>query len=260
MAEERIDQAKYSLPIKESQKNGFLLQCYESGNVNKVYVSTLLSRRLGREYMNGVNKNDILKKLVIIEEEKILGVTFTENGIKSFKAHLTKNISCRELLHLQGIKVIYNEYDNLEYHIIPINEYNNIEKLIFQSFTAKGKPMNNAYYANEWNIIRNYLPVKMQFKENKIDTLASKKENNYHEEYGAIVKLNKIVRIQYLKYDWQLNVVIVENQNDSAKTDNGILNVAIHSPLGTSLLGRRVGEIVKIESESIQVKILAILN
>jgi very-short-patch-repair endonuclease len=260
MAEERIDQAKYSLPIKESQKNGFLLQCYESGNVNKVYVSTLLSRRLGREYMNGVNKNDILKKLVIIEEEKILGVTFTENGIKSFKAHLTKNISCRELLHLQGIKVIYNEYDNLEYHIIPINEYNNIEKLIFQSFMAKGKPMNNAYYANEWNIIRNYLPVKMQFKENKIDTLASKKENNYHEEYGAIVKLNKIVRIQYLKYDWQLNVVIVENQNDSAKTDNGILNVAIHSPLGTSLLGRRVGEIVKIESESIQVKIMAILN
>ncbi len=140
--------ADYVLPIQTSQKNGFLLQCYESGHINKVYVSTLLSRKIGKEYMNGLNQNDKLKFLTIIENEMIIGIFFYENGVKKFKAHLTENISCREQLHLQGYKVIYNEFDRVEYKFFPLRIQNEINRLIFHSFTANGKPVSNNYYDN----------------------------------------------------------------------------------------------------------------
>lgn len=153
MSEKNIIDANYTLPIKTSQKNGYLLQCYESGHVNKVYVSTLLSRKIDKEYMNGLNHDDTLKLLLIIETEKVIGIFFYENGVRKFKAHLTENISCREQLHLQGYKVIYNEFDKIEYQILPLKIQDDITRLIFQSFTATGKPVNNSYYDNEWSII-----------------------------------------------------------------------------------------------------------
>jgi len=145
--------ADYVLPIQTSQKNGFILQCYESGHINKVYVSTLLSRKIGKEYMNGLNQNDNLVFLTIIENEAIVGIYFYENGVKKFKAHLTENISCREQLHLQGYKVIYNEFDRVEYKFFPLRIQDEINRLIYQSFTASGKPVSNNYYKNEWSVL-----------------------------------------------------------------------------------------------------------
>ena len=160
MSEKDITDANYILPIKSSQKNGYLLQCYESGHVNKVYVSTLLSRKIDKEYMNGLNHDGNLKLLIIIETEKVIGIFFYENGVKKFKAHLTENISCREQLHLQGYKVIYNEFDKIEYQILPLKIQDDITRLIFQSFTATGKPVNNSYYDNEWSVINRFINQK----------------------------------------------------------------------------------------------------
>ena len=126
--------ADYILPIQTSQKNGYLLQCYESGHVNKVYISTLLSRKIGKEYMNGLNQNDNLEFLTIIENEMIIGIYFYENGVKKFKAHLTENIPCREQLHLQGYKVIYNEFDKIEYKSFPLKIQNEINQSNFSKF------------------------------------------------------------------------------------------------------------------------------
>ncbi|MFA7133244.1 MAG: hypothetical protein WC108_08105, partial [Bacteroidales bacterium] len=149
--------------------NGYLLQCYESGHVNKVYVSTLLSRKIDKEYMNGLNHDGNLKLLIIIETEKVIGIFFYENGVKKFKAHLTENISCREQLHLQGYKVIYNEFDKIEYQILPLKIQDDITRLIFQSFTATGKPVNNSYYDNEWSVINKFIDQKNILKGNRYE-------------------------------------------------------------------------------------------
>jgi len=45
-------EADHVLPIKSDQRNGFLLQCYDSGHINKVFVSTLLARKINKEYMS----------------------------------------------------------------------------------------------------------------------------------------------------------------------------------------------------------------
>ena len=146
-------EADYVISINSNDRNGYLLQCYKSGHINKVKISALLSKKIGKEYMNGKNENDELINLEIIESEKIIGIYFNENGSKKFKAHLTENISSREKLHLQGYKVMYMDFENIDYKIMPLKILDDINRLVFQSFTANGKPINNNYYASEWSII-----------------------------------------------------------------------------------------------------------
>lgn len=146
-------EADYVIPIQEIYQTGFLLQCYKSGHVNKVHIPILFSRRIGKEYMNGLNKGGELVHIEVVETEKIIGIYFNENGRRKFKAHLTENISTREQLHLQGYKVIYNDFDRIEYNVLPIGIYNDIKRLVFQSFTANGKPVDNNYYQEEWKVL-----------------------------------------------------------------------------------------------------------
>lgn len=145
--------ADYVIPIQEIHQKGFLIQCYNSGHINKVHIPTLLSKKIGREYMNGLNKGGQLVHIEAVETEKIIGIYFDENGRKKFKAHLTENISTREQLHLQGYKVIYNDFDRIEYNILPLGVYNDISRLVFSSFSANGKELDNIYYKKEWEVL-----------------------------------------------------------------------------------------------------------
>jgi len=213
-------EADYVLPIRKSQKNGYLLQCYKSGHINKVYVSTLLSRKIGKEYMNGYNQNNNLEFLTIIENEMIVGIFFYENGVKKFKAHLTENISCREQLHLQGYKVIYNEFDKIEYNIFPLRIQDEINRLIFQSFTANGKPVNNEYYSNEWRVIQSFSQNGKQHNRLSepelfnVTTETPAKNSNLE-----FMSLNELIQFYF---------EIIETQNEK------VLNIIDHLPPQTT--------------------------
>lgn len=166
--------ADYVIPIPENYQTGFLLQCYKSGHINKVHISILLSKRIGKEYMNGSNKDGELVHIEAIETEKIIGIYFNENGRRKFKAHLTEIISTRERLHLQGYKVIYNDFDRIEYNVLPLDVYNDISRLVFQSFTANGKPVDNNYYESEWSIIKRYSKKKPRTSRTTTSRIQSK--------------------------------------------------------------------------------------
>ncbi|MFA6875375.1 MAG: AAA domain-containing protein [Parabacteroides sp.] len=153
MSKDEPLEADYVILINDNYKNGYLLQCYKSGHVNKVFVSTLLSKKIGKKYMNGLNKNDELSKLELIDSEKIIGIYFNENNSKKFKAHLTEKISSRDQLHLQGYKVMYMDFESIDYKIMPLEILDSISRLVFQSFAANGKPIDNNYYSTEWSII-----------------------------------------------------------------------------------------------------------
>ena len=161
----------HSLPLYESDKNGFLLQGYNNGHLNKVYISTLLSKRIGREYKNGLNSEATLNFLKVIKTDQIIGLYFRENGNKKFKAHLTKNISNREQLHLQGYKVIYNDFTNLEYEILPMNLFDQLERLVYQSFTATGKTLDNSNYDKEWKTLKPRKDLELPFNTRQIESL-----------------------------------------------------------------------------------------
>lgn len=222
MSEEEKTDAEFVLPIKISQKQGYLLQCYESGHVNKVYVSVLLSKKLDKEYMNGLNSKDSLKKITIIEKEEILGIFFQENGIKKFKAHLTENISCREQLHLQGYKVSYINYSNIEYLILPISTYNEIRRLVFQSFTANGKPLLNDYYSNEWRALQPYLKT-------------NKQENRTNEPKSIEVPSKNSIKQSNTDFQFMSINELIESYFEILETQNRtILNIIDHLPPQTS--------------------------
>jgi len=148
----------YSLPIEEKYKNGFLLQCYDNGHINKVYVKSILDKRINYHYSNGKNPNAKVLYLKLIEEDSIISLKIKRGSETVFKAHKTEKISNRELLHLQGYKVVYQNVDSIEYKVLPKNISQNIQRLIFTSFTAEGKSVWNNYYENEWNIIKRFIP------------------------------------------------------------------------------------------------------
>ena len=148
----------YSLPISKKYIHGYLLQCYDNGHINKVYVKTLLDKRIDYNYSNGKNPNAKIQYLKLIENDTIIGLKFNKGKEIIFKAHKTENISNREQLHLQGYKVIYQSFENLEYKVFPKNISNEINRLIYESFNASGKQTNNKNYENEWNLIQKFIP------------------------------------------------------------------------------------------------------
>jgi len=148
----------FSLPIEEKYKNGFLLQCYDNGHINKVYVKSILEKRMNYHYANGKNPNAKILYLKLIEEDSIIALKIKRGFETVFKAHKTENISNREYLHLQGYKIVYQEYKNIEYKVLPNRIFDDIRRLVFTSFSAEGKSVHNNYYENEWKVIKQFIP------------------------------------------------------------------------------------------------------
>lgn len=251
MTDDEPLEADYIIPIRASHTKGFLLQCYKSGHVNKVHIPVLLSRRIGKEYMNGLNKDGELVHIEAVESENIIGIYFNENGRRKFKAHLSENISTREQLHLQGYKVIYNEFERIEYSILPLHIYNDISRLVFQSFTANGKPIDNNYYESEWFIIKRY--SKMH-----------KTQNQQREVYipnslfDSIVGLNSTVTIRFLSNDKELKVKLVDYPTNGTEIIDGVQIVNIMKPLAASIKGKTIGDRVKVGDTNSEIEIIQI--
>jgi very-short-patch-repair endonuclease len=252
MTDDEPLKAEYVIPIQANHRGGFLLQCYKSGHINKVHIRVLLSRRVGREYMNGLNKDGELVHIEAVETEKIIGIYFNENGRAKFKAHLTENISTREQLHLQGYKVIYNDFDRIEYSVLPLDIYNDISRVVFQSFTANGKPVDNSYYESEWSILKRYSKnwkahqetIRQYFIPNSL--------------FGNRVELNSTVKIKFLSNDKELKVKLVDYPTNSAEIIDGVQIVNIMKPLAASIKGKTIGDRVTISDTNSEVEIIEI--
>ena len=255
--------ADYVIPIKSNQRSGYLLQCYESGHINKVLISILLSRKIGKEYLNGLNTNDKLIKVTVIEAEKIIGIYFTENGERKFKAHLTENISCREQLHLQGYKVIYNDYEQIEYKILPLEIKEDINRLVFNSFTANGKPISNNYYDKEWAILKRFTSkaVVASTSNTKGDNflILEKEPAKTNTIFDKKVTINSTVKIKYINKGNEVTIHLVDYETKGFEVNKGIQNVYNKSKLGTSIIGASVGDKVKIINTDFYVKIIDII-
>jgi hypothetical protein len=259
MTEGKPLEADYVLPIKSDQRHGFLLQCYDSGHINKVFVSTLLARKINKEYMNGLNLNDQLSLLTIIDSEKILGLYFYENGKKKFKAHLTENISCRELLHLQGYKVIYNNYSKLEYKILPLELKGDIDRLVYQSFSANGKPLDNDYFEREWTVLKKFYQ-KDKILSNTVNNLAEEqKEQTPQVPLKKVITQYSTVKLKYINKDKEMTVHLVDYEASGFEGLTGIQKIYNKSPLAVSIIGKAIGDRARIGNTEHYVEIEEIL-
>ena len=249
----------YSIPLYESDKNGFLLQGYDNGHLNKVLISTLLSKRIDREYKNGLNSQANLNFIRVIKKDEIIGIHFNENGSKKFKAHLTENISSREQLHLQGYKVIYNDFEKIKFDFLPLEIKNNISRLIYKSFNANGKPIDNNYYETEWNTLKKFGSKQINNKPLLEQApVASLFENIPNSLFDVKVELNSTVKIKYLKKDKVLTIKLVDYQTQGMVMKNEVQKVNIKNPIGVSIKGKSVGDRIVIENTDSIVEIIEI--
>lgn len=243
--------ADYVIPIRSQDFSGYLLQFYNNGHINKVHMSSILSKRIGKEYLNGLNRDAQLIHVEVIASERIVGIFFTENGQRKFKAHLTENISAREQMHLQGYKVMYNQFDRIEYFTMPMDVEKAISRLVFQSFTAGGKAVANDYYSSEWATIKRYYSNQLKLN---LDSNEPKASNSL----GREVNLNSVVKLKYLNEGKELLVRLVDYVTNGAEVVNGIQNVYVKKPLARSILQAKVGDRVVIENTQTEIEIIHI--
>lgn len=153
----------FCIPILERHKDGFLLQCYDNGHINKVFIRSILSKKKNYQYLNGKNPSASILYIKVIEEDTLIALKLIRGNDIVFKAHKTESISNRDLLHLQGYKVVYQDYDHVEFKVLPKSIYHDIKRLVFSSFTAEGKSVYNKYYDSEWSIVKRFIPNLSDF-------------------------------------------------------------------------------------------------
>ena len=161
---------------------------------------------------------------------------------------------------MQGYKVIYNDFENIEFKFLPLEIKNDINRLIYQSFTANGKPMDNNYYETEWKALN-----RVGSKQTNNATLlqqapiASLFENIPNSLFDLRkVELNSTVKIKYVNKDKVLTIKLVDYQTQGTDIKNGVQKINIKTPLGTSIKGKTVGDRIKIENTDSIVEIIEI--
>jgi hypothetical protein len=150
----------WSIPIYQSFSNGYLLLCYnEDGNINKVTLNSLLHK--SRDiYKNGIYKGNTINNLLIDNNEnQLIGICYSLNGNKFFKAHSIKQLKKNnDVVGLKGYQTVYDTYDKIEYKILPFECKDELGPLLIKSFPAKGKSLKNKYYREQWGTLNKYWP------------------------------------------------------------------------------------------------------
>lgn len=254
--EKEIETADYIVPIKDNETQGFLLQCYVTGHINKVNISALLSKRIDREYMNGLNTENELSLITVIPSEKIMGIYYRENGEKKFKAHLTENISTRDQLHLKGMKVMYSNFNTIQFKILPLSIKESLGTLIRSSFTANGAFLNNDYYSEVWKALK---PFNFKITKKIEDTISTTPEDKLSGTlFEKRVSLDQIVHLRFSNNPRIIKVKLVDFETNSNEIENGVQLVNYRKPLGLSIYDKAIGESVKVGNTENEVKIINI--
>ncbi len=154
---------------------------------------------------------------------------------------------------------------------------NNIESQT-QVFT-EDKTNSSIAFTDDFNIIEKYTSkILLQFDDKKDEAIITSliKDNDDQDEeiitsietekyeqtilFEDAVNKNSKVLVKYLNNDKDIRVHIVESENNKIIITNGVQNIYYKSPLAVSLLGKRVGDTVKVGNLDNYVEILEIAN
>ena len=80
------------------------------------------------------------------------------------------------------------------------------------------------------------------------------------ELFKEVIKKNSKVKVRYINNDKDLSLHLVESQVNSTDKSNGIQQINVNSPLAVSIIGKSVGETVKVGNLDNYVEILEIKN
>ena len=147
--------------------------------------------------------------------------------------------------------MIYNEFDSIEYRFLPLEILNEIKRLVFQSFTATGKPNDNNYYDSEWSILNRYSNKSEEQYQRKEDLIP-------HPIIDNRIGLNTMVKIKYVEINKEFIVKLVDYDTSGGEFIDGVQIVNILKPLGASIKGKTIGDRVKVGDKDVEVEIIDI--
>lgn len=108
----------------------------------------------------------------------------------------------------------------------------------------------------EKELVKTSPSVQKELKE----VIEAVSENSQTELFQEKVGINSKVKVKYLNNGKDINVHIVENYVSQNVIQNGIQKINQKSPLGVSLIGKCVGETVKVGNLDNYVEIMEIVN
>lgn len=149
----------WSIPLLKSHQKGNLLICYnEEGNINMVKMKSVLKKT--RElYKNGIYSGNTISTIMSAPKEFILGIYYTQDGKKFFKACNSKQLKQNNsTINLKGRQKLYMKYDSVRYKVLPIDLLSQIKRLVMKSPTAGGKLLSNSNYNKEFSTVSKFWP------------------------------------------------------------------------------------------------------
>jgi hypothetical protein len=154
LTSQQVNNFDFHAKINKEDRKKDLLICYnEFGYINRVKISELLKKKRVL-YQNGIYGNHTINRILIVNPTDIIGVTYKKNKKKYFKAFYASKLKDKNgTVGLKGYKTMYENYDTIDYLVLPLSLENEISKLIFKSFTASGKPFDNLNYKKEFSKI-----------------------------------------------------------------------------------------------------------
>lgn len=140
-----------SVTLLESCKNGFLLLCYNKGNINKIPIRTLLEKKKKNfKYINGYHQHTRLKEVYTIKSECFILILSLYQKEKYVKLYSTENISQHTSLSLKGNQVVDSVVDETDFYLIPNENKEMIpQRIVYSSPMPLGKNITNIYYAKD---------------------------------------------------------------------------------------------------------------
>lgn len=152
----------YCIEINGLNKNGFLLHFYAEGKIKKTKIdSKLLKKPLNQMYSNGKCNNLSLIGIKIITDKILFGIAYKNKNVTKFKAMDSSNESFfrsdNNSLSQEGKKIIYNDYDEIKYKLLPYSIKDELGTLV-QTPSGGGADISNKYYKQKWEVLKKHWP------------------------------------------------------------------------------------------------------
>ncbi|QZE15095.1 hypothetical protein K4L44_04505 [Halosquirtibacter laminarini] len=145
---------KFVVPIADEDKDGYLLQGYDNGYVNKVYIYSILNKLFGILYREGMNKDQNIIMMEVIPTESLIVLRSKRDHRSYVKVFDTSLISTHKPLNLRGDCLLQDHFDSLEtVSIIGLVNKKRVERLISVSSIGLGKCVNNCLFVKELQFI-----------------------------------------------------------------------------------------------------------
>lgn len=149
---------KYEIFIQKEDSNGYLLQCYDNGCINKVEIRTILEKTFGKIYQHGLNNDAELLNYFIIKDESLIIAKSRRNNEEYIKVYSSDRLTTHEAIHSKGINILQKIFDNLIGYFVISKDYSqDLERIIYESRQNLGAKVNNKSYEKEIKILNKIL-------------------------------------------------------------------------------------------------------